>query len=304
VLIPDVELRDLRIFLALAEELHFGRTAARLGLSQPAVSDAIRILESRLGLRLFDRTSRRVELTPAGRDLVTQLLPTVEALERVLLDAHDRGKGVTGVLRVGCTQTTFLPPVRALADAFTARHPACEVSFEEVDVSDPYRLLRQRKVDVVVNWLAVDEPDLSAGPVITTCRRVLAVSRNHPLAAREFVSIEDLADEVVDEPATTTPRAIVEAILPLHTPSGAPIRRRNVMPNVSESIAAVARGESVHPTMEGVVIFERGDMALVPICDMEPLPLGLIWRAAVRDARIAALAEVASSEGPWPVRGG
>ena len=62
----DVELRELRIFLALAEELHFGRTAERLGISQPGVSEAVRTLESRLGVKVFDRTSRRVRLTSAG----------------------------------------------------------------------------------------------------------------------------------------------------------------------------------------------------------------------------------------------
>ncbi len=65
----DVELRDLRIFLVLADELHFGRTAERLGISQPTVSEAVRVLESRLGVKVFDRTSRRVRLTPAGEAL-------------------------------------------------------------------------------------------------------------------------------------------------------------------------------------------------------------------------------------------
>jgi DNA-binding transcriptional LysR family regulator len=65
----DVELREVRIFLVLADELHFGRTAERLGISQPGVSEAVRVLESRLGIKVFDWTSRRVRLTPAGEGL-------------------------------------------------------------------------------------------------------------------------------------------------------------------------------------------------------------------------------------------
>jgi hypothetical protein len=65
----DVELRELRIFLVLSDELHFGRTAERFGISQPGVSEAVRVLESRLGVKVFDRTSRRVRLTPAGESL-------------------------------------------------------------------------------------------------------------------------------------------------------------------------------------------------------------------------------------------
>jgi DNA-binding CsgD family transcriptional regulator len=78
----DVELRELRIFLTLADELHFGRTAERLGVSQPGVSEAVRILESRLGVKIFDRTSRRVRLTPAGEELKRSLLPTLAALDQ------------------------------------------------------------------------------------------------------------------------------------------------------------------------------------------------------------------------------
>ena len=71
----DVELRELRIFLVLGDELHFGRTAERLGISQPGVSEAVRVLESRLGVKVFDRTSRRVRLTPAGEGLERSLVP-------------------------------------------------------------------------------------------------------------------------------------------------------------------------------------------------------------------------------------
>lgn len=301
-MVGDIELRDLRIFLALADELHFGRTAVRLGISQSAVSEATRLLERRLGVRLFDRTSRRVALTPAGKDLRSRLAPVCEALERVLIDARDAGKGVNGALRIGCTPTTFLPPVSELAKAFTARHPACEAIFEEIDLWDPYGPLRSGGIDVLVNWLAIDEPDLTVGPAIAHYRRVLAMSRDHRLAARVSVSLEDLVGEVIPEAPAALPRTISEAISPLRTPSGAAIHRRHIMHNI-QVVVAIARGEMVHPTMVGIAQFERPDVALVPIRDMKPLPLGLIWRTSRQDARIAALADVVSAEGPWPVRG-
>src|SRR3954447_15771461 len=78
----DLELRELRIFLVLADELHFGRTAERLRISQPGVSEAVRILESRLGVKVFDRTSRRVSLTPAGEALRHDLVPALAAWTR------------------------------------------------------------------------------------------------------------------------------------------------------------------------------------------------------------------------------
>ena len=91
-----VELRELRIFLALADELHFGRTAERLHISQPGVSEAVRSLEARIGARLFERTSRRVSLTPAGEELRRNLVPALAALDRALARASEHAASVAG----------------------------------------------------------------------------------------------------------------------------------------------------------------------------------------------------------------
>src|SRR5215468_2170515 len=159
----DVELRELRIFLTLADELHFGRTAERLGISQPGVSEAVRILESRLGVKVFDRTSRRVRLTPAGEELKRGLAPALAALDHALAETSQLSRAVRGLLRVGFVLTTEGPALSRLTAAFQARYPACEVRLQEVETFDAYRALRRGDIDVLCNWLAVDEPDLTAG---------------------------------------------------------------------------------------------------------------------------------------------
>ncbi len=123
----DVELRELRIFLVLADELHFGRAAERLGISQPGVSEAVRVLESRLGVKVFDRTSRRVRLTPAGDELKRNLVPALAALDQALAQASELSRTVRGLLRVGFVLTTEGPALSRLATAFQGRYPACEV---------------------------------------------------------------------------------------------------------------------------------------------------------------------------------
>ena len=159
----DVELRELRIFLVLADELHFGRTAERLGISQPGVSEAVRVLESRLGVKVFDRTSRRVRLTPAGEELKRSLVPALAALDQALAQTSELSRAVRGLLRVGFVLTTEGPALSRLVAAFQARYPACEVRLQEVETFDAYRALRRGDIDVLCNWLAVDEPDLTAG---------------------------------------------------------------------------------------------------------------------------------------------
>src|ERR1700735_927487 len=191
----DVELRELRIFLVLGEELHFGRTAECLGISQPGVSEAVRVLESRLSVKVFDRTSRRVRLTPAGEELKRSLAPALAGLDHALAQTSQLSQAVRGLLRVGFVLTTEGPALSSLVAAFQARYPACEVRLQEVETFDAYRALRRGDIDVLCNWLAVDEPDLTAGAAFATYPRALAVAATHRLAGQHTVSLEDLASE-------------------------------------------------------------------------------------------------------------
>jgi DNA-binding transcriptional LysR family regulator len=289
----DVELRELRIFLALADELHFGRTAARLGISQPAVSEAVRALESRLGIKVFDRTSRRVRLTAAGEDLLRSLTPALTAVDQALADTSELSSAVRGLLRVGFVLTTEGPALSRLVGAFQARHPGCEVRLHEVETFDAYRRLRRGDIDVLCNWLAVDQPDLTAGAAFAYYPRALAVAPTHRLAARSTVSVEELADEQLALPPDTTPPAVYDLIVPRLTPSGRPIPRKQPVQTINEILSLVARGQIVHPTSSGVPIFDRDDIVLVPITGLPPLPLGLVWASSRENPRIRALDETA-----------
>jgi DNA-binding transcriptional LysR family regulator len=291
----DVELRELRIFLVLADELHFGRTAERMGISQPGVSEAVRVLESRLGVRVFDRTSRRVRLTPAGEGLKRDLVPALAALDRALAETSELSCAVRGLLRVGFVLTTEGPALSRLIAVFQARYPACEVRLQEVETFDAYRALRRGDIDVLCNWLAVDEPDLTASAAFAYYQRVLAVAATHRLAGQPAVSIEELAGEEVALLPPTTPSAVYDLLVPPRTPSGHPIRRTQPVQTINEILSLVARGRIVHPTSSTVPIFNRDDVVLVPIDDLPPLPLGLVWCVSRENPRIRALNETASS---------
>ncbi len=291
----DIDLRELRIFLALADELHFGRTAERLGISQPGVSEAVRILESRLGVKVFDRTSRRVRLTPAGEGLKRSLVPALAALDQALTETSELSNAVRGLLRIGFVLTTEGPALSRLIAAFQASYPACEVRLQEVDTFDAYRALRRDDIDLLCNWLAVDQPDLTAGAAFAYYPRALAVAASHRLATRNTVSVEDLADEEVASLPPTIPPAVYDLIVPPRTPSGRPIRRTQPVQTINEILSLVARGRIVHPTSSAVPIFNRDDIVLIPINDLPPMPLGLVWRTSRENPRIRALNEIARS---------
>jgi len=292
---------DIEIFLTLAEELHFGRTAERLHLTQPRVTRVIAALERQVSGKLFERTSRKVRLTPLGARLRDRLQPAYTQLIEAFADARQAADDEAGELRIGFTLTTQGEALTRLASAFEAGHRGCRAVLSEVDLSRPYEALRNGEVDVLVNWLAVDEPDLTVGPVIAFRERVLAVGRTHPFAKRRTVDAEELADCENTGCIQSLPVALLDAIIPPRTPSGRPVPRTNSR-GVYEMQDEIARGTAVHPTLAGVVLFRRDDIVLIPIDGLPPLPLGLIWCTVHENARIRALActarQIHSRNGP------
>jgi DNA-binding transcriptional LysR family regulator len=219
-----IELRELRVFLTLAEELHFGRTADRLRLTPSRVSQSLRELEQKLGAQLVHRTTRHVELTSFGERFRTRVDPAYGELVRVLEDAHAGARTLEGTLRLGLfSGPAEGPHLAAVVDAFEAQHPESDVEIVQVSWDDPLERLRRGDVALMASWLPLEQPDLVVGPVLTRAQRVLAVAREHPLAARESVSLEQLADYVIPR-LDGWPRELHETLFPATTPSGRPIR--------------------------------------------------------------------------------
>jgi DNA-binding transcriptional LysR family regulator len=286
-----VDLTQVRTFLVLADELHFGRAAERVGLSQPRVSRLMTALEREVGGALFERTTRRVRLTPLGTRLRDGWGPAYGQLLAILDEVRTAARQPAGTLRIGFTQTTGGTALTRLVRAFTAACPGCDVQLRETGQRDLYDALRRGDIDVLIGWLAVDEPDLTAGPAIEHRARALAVGRDHPLAGRESVSAEELADYETSRPP---PGALYDAVVPPRTPAGRPVRRTRAVGSLHETLALVARGQIIHPTVAGLPLAQRGDIILVPLTGLPPLRLGPIWCTAHENARIRTLADIAA----------
>jgi DNA-binding transcriptional LysR family regulator len=287
-----VDLDQIRAFLILTEELHFGRTAERLFRSQPRISRLIASLETEIGGTLFDRTNRRVSLTSLGADLETRLRPAYSELLAARDAARRTARDTAGQIRVAFTSTIEGPTLTRLVDAFSVEHPDCEIVPVEVDMAEPYGPLRRDEADVLVNWLVGEEPGFTLGPAIDCYGRVLAVSRNDPLAEQESISSEQIAGRAFARIRPDFNAVILDAFYPRSTPSGTPLPRTNLARTWVEVINLVARGLVVHPTVTLVAAkLSRDDIALVPITDLPPLPLGILWLTTRENARIRALAQ-------------
>jgi DNA-binding transcriptional LysR family regulator len=295
-----MELRDIEIFLTLAEELHFGRTADRLLVSRARVSQAIQQSERQIGAPLFERTSRKVTLTPIGVQLREDLQAGYDRIHDGIKRASAAARGLTGRLRLG-VMDAMGNEIQDVIEAFRTQYPECELRISEVVFGDPFGDLRAGQLDLQLIWLPVEEPDLTVGPVLLVEPMVLAVSARHPLARRESLSLEDIADGPVFRPANVAPAYWEEAINPQQTPSGRPIRRGPVSASANETLTQVGLGLGMSPVpLHAVKYFKRDDIAYVPLVDAAPLRWGLVWRTAGETSLVRAFAQVASERRPNP----
>lgn len=191
---PELALGQLHAFAVLAEELHFGRAAERLGVAQPPLSRQIRRLEERVGHRLLVRRPGRISLTEAGRELLPAARRALEEVETGLRAARLAGSGLSGRLRIGFAAslaTTVLPGVLR---AFRDRCPEVELEIREMTTAPQTAALLAGAIDVGLMREPPDEPGLAVRPVLSE-GFVAVLPAAHPLAARRTVPLRELAGE-------------------------------------------------------------------------------------------------------------
>src|SRR5579859_1598670 len=195
-MVMDVHGRDLRYFVAVAEELHFTRAAERLFISQPALSKQIRMLERQLGAPLFFRGREGVQLTPVGQALLPHAREVLAAWDRGWA-AVEQAKSTQAATLVAGMSTS---PGRggllaAIRSRFTALQPAATVELRQASWGDPTAGLADGVVDVAFVWLPLPDPDRYQWVVVAEEPRVVAMADGHPLAGRDSIEVGDLLDE-------------------------------------------------------------------------------------------------------------
>jgi DNA-binding transcriptional LysR family regulator len=274
-----VELREIRVFLTLAEERHFGRTADRLHITPSRVSQTLRELETKMGAQLVNRTSRRVALTPLGDRFLAELEPAYQQLAQALERTQVATEALEGPVRVGLLgANSGGPHLTVIVEAFERRYPECSVILSEAFFTDPLGPLRRGDIDVMATRLPINQSDVTVGPTLAREPMLLAVAVDHPLAERKRVSIEDIANYRV-APITDSPKELIDAVMPRRTPQGRQIRRLTQRPKTPHELTAlIARGRIVHPTVPSFAeYYGQPGITYVPIADMGSLKSGLVW---------------------------
>ncbi len=193
-LLAVVELRHLRYVVTVADTLHFGRAAERLHLSQPPLSQQIRQLETELGVSLFHRTKRHVELTDAGKLFVEEARVILAHAAHASNLALRVNQGEVGQLTIGAAGPADAPIFVEILRAFARRHPQIRMVVRNMGSAEQARAISEGRLHVGFVALPIDEPDL-ATQVVLRRPLLIALPRHHPLAARSRVPLHALANE-------------------------------------------------------------------------------------------------------------
>jgi DNA-binding transcriptional LysR family regulator len=283
--VPD--LRQLRTFVALAEELSFTRAAERLFVGQQAVSKSVRQLERELGVELVERTTHDVRLTAAGAALLEAGRPALAAADAAFAAAREAGHGLTGTIRVGVSPAVSQLDRQEVVDVLRRGAPEVSVSLLEVRPRDVRRLLRARELDLVLARTSDDGPDVDSAALRPT-PAVLYVPAGHRLAGGEPVTLAQLDGERL---LTWSPRgtAFTDLLLTRLAAAGAQVEAVESRVTGSTGLAELVERDAVALMPAGWP--PADDVAQVALADDVTLPLLVLWPTGVPSAAVRRVRE-------------
>lgn len=225
----NIELRHLRYFIAVAEELHFGRAAQRLNISQPPLSQQIQLLEQQIGARLFARTNRSVQLTAAGRQFLNDARQIMQSVAQAADKAARLHRGEEGELRIGFTSSA--PFITAVSDAlftFRQRHLGVHIQMQEINTRQQLEPLNEGRLDLGV-MRNTPLPDTLAHQLMLREPLYAVLPGDHRLAGQSAISVRELAEEpfVFFDPQVGTA---------LYTETLALLQRYAITPNIAQEV--------------------------------------------------------------------
>ncbi len=289
-----VELRQLRYFVAVAEELHFRRAAERLHMSQPPLSQAIRQLETEIGAELLLRNRRRVELTPAGAAFLREARAILAAAEDAAETARRTSRGEVGRLSIGFVGSAMYGRLPEVLREFRAAYPDVDVRLRELTTPRQIDALAQRQIDLGV--LRLGRPD--EGLELQTLSRervVVALPAGHVLASRKTLPLSALAHEpfvLLSRRAAPGLRDAIALAVAAAGGSGHVIQEVAEMQTV---IGLVAAGLGVSFVPESVGAAGRNDVIFRELEGEAPtVELELAWRRDERSALLDAFLQTAT----------
>jgi DNA-binding transcriptional LysR family regulator len=282
--------------LVLAEELHFGRAAARTFMTQPAFSKQIRTLEERVGVKLVDRTSHAVDLTETGQALLPEVRNALAAINRLRHLADTRAREISGHLIIGSVGAeAAMPYTRAILDELHARHPKLSVEMRLLNFVEHIKALIRGEVDVV--FLRPPVPPGIQLQHLATEPRIAALSSTDPLSANSSVTLGQLGDHAIVDVPPEAPRVWWNFWAVDPRPDGRPVRYGPVVTDVEALLHTVAGGQAMSFLPAAARdFFPRPGVSYLDVTDLPPCTSALAWLPRNRTRpTIAAIRQIAQA---------
>jgi DNA-binding transcriptional LysR family regulator len=293
-----MNLRQLRYFVVLAEELHFRRAAERLNITQSPLTIAIQELERELGGRLFHRTQRRVELTAAGAAFRIGAREVLDKMQASFETTRDLLNGESRRVRLGLTAAAALLPFLAITiQRFHIAHPGARLTLHELPSGEQLKALRLRELDACVIRMPLTSTPASDGSIkLLRDRLVVAMHRDHPLTSRSALTVADLKGE----PFVIYPRSTVDGI---HDVIIQLCAKRSFSPRIVQETRDTGTILALSAARQGIAIvpseLSRIDMPETVFTrltdDDAATDIYLCFREAESDPRVASLCRIAEA---------
>ncbi|MCM2329924.1 MAG: LysR substrate-binding domain-containing protein [Pseudomonas sagittaria] len=236
-----MDLRHLRYFIAVAEEQNIGRAAARLHISQPPLTRQIQQLEEELGVQLFTRTPRGMELTPAGELLLEEARNIRAVVEQATERTQRAGQGKLGRLDIGIFGSAILDIIPKVLAEFRAAYPEVKVVLHSMNKNEQIEALRQRRISVGFNRIITPLPDISS-ELVATESLLLAISASHPLAQQAVVPFAALAEHPLVLFPTGSRPSFIDRVIGLCQQAGFVPQVSQEVGDIVTAVALVASG--------------------------------------------------------------
>jgi DNA-binding transcriptional LysR family regulator len=189
-----MEIRHLRFFCVLAEELHFTRAALQLNVSQPSLSHQIKQLEYELGTQLLERTNRRVRLTEAGEVFLVRATRILEQMDQAVREATRIGQGEAGSLGIGVVSTAVCSYLPEMLRTFRRESPHINIDIHEMEPSEQVDALKKETIDIGLLFLSIQDPAFDSA-LVSRERLIAAIPTGHAAAGKDKLRLRDLAEE-------------------------------------------------------------------------------------------------------------
>lgn len=288
-----MDLRQMRYFLAVAEERNFGRAAERLHMAQPPLTRQIRALEEGLGTDLFVRTPRGVDLTDAGNALLDEVPNLLSLAQRARERTVRAGQGLSGRLDVGTFGSGVLDVIPRLLARFHAERPDVRIVLHNQTKAEQIDALRERRIAIGFNRLVPPETDLVVETVLRE-RMVVALHERHALADRSRLSLRELDDQpMILYPQQALP-GLAQRVAGAFQREGLRLRLEQEVEDVLTAVALVSSGFGLCVTTESSMSLRLPGVAFRPLdCEaLRDIELACLYRREPPSPALAAFLEV------------